>query len=321
MVDAHTAKPTAASAADQDYCMNTVADISKHVHVQFSNGPKGFQHPHTDYFWRFLNGTIYDAEVHRLIDTKQICPIFTVDEFNCYRQEDCDRNEYNVNYDEITIDTTSKRTAADYQCHARRAEQRQYQVIGCQMHRFNPVDFLELVSGRNILIGYDSIGRETFQYLVCSLFTPEMKIKYQLLSGNDVRVSFLDYNVTIHLFGRDELNMNLLKHWIDYGNLRPKDILYMNAGLRFDHPNQLTPFAHALLEGWNVLPDDERPFLLWRESWTQHFSTVGGIYERNTDLLRECRPITNMTEYHIRDWRNKLIDELLPNFRVWYKKN
>lgn len=210
---------------------------------------------------------------------------------------------------------------------------------------FWPVDFLETMRNRKLLLHGDSSMKQVWQALACHLYGVTESIFdihwiYHTGGTNEVKskifnsitcpfnaihclfhhadVHFPHFNMSLHfrwsyprwlISPSSSIFREALKYIVDL-KLQVNDVVVLNFGLHYNvkhaYAEELEHFRVQLLEHRSSL----LPHILFQESFRTHFATANGYY---TAEATSCKPYGNTTFAFESDWRNRLLDEYLGN--------
>ncbi|CAM9118127.1 unnamed protein product, partial [Phaeothamnion confervicola] len=205
----------------------------------------------------------------------------------------------------------------------------------CEMAEFDPLWFLSLIKGQEVVLLGDSLTMQFFVALVCSLHgAAPTAARYKIdwagiadrFGANDCpadnvhcyvgggTVFYPDYNasITLYQFPNWVPSYSLAQHF-EPGKPGRGDIIVINFGLHYDNPEKLEADVLRLAKEYSDIPVEDRPFLLWRETSPQHFGS-DGFY---TDPTTKCAPTTGLTDpAHVRHFRVDVPDRIFPSYKV-----
>ena len=200
---------------------------------------------------------------------------------------------------------------------AKRAENRDFIPSGCSLSSYNATDFLSRLENRKVLFVFDSISKQIWTYLVCSIrhLDPKAEFGVKWIEENDLteeeRIScprgaphcrfstasayFPKFQTTFiyqHLHLHPHMShkkFDIIGLFKSY-KLRPRDLVVANFGHNFHqggaiYKNFLRKFSDDYEFGVLKIRD-QMPTLLWMETSPQHFlnTTINNGYYNGLDV-------------------------------------
>lgn len=215
---------------------------------------------------------------------------------------------------------------------------------------FFPIDFLQSIRGKRLVLIGDSIMGQLWVSLVCTLHSlvhNRLDVEFGRLPGcNDIicpdphsgKHSFLEggwmhfpsFNATISHVVQSKFDLQDVLRVFRSHRLGARDIVTMNFGVHYNREEEydaaMKQFRDELLVGvygdgstnttTQNVHNNTLPRILYFQSAPQHFRGSSGYYDQNTQRYPygfQCEPVASLSLRRAADWRNRVIDRYLSS--------
>ncbi|KAL6649738.1 hypothetical protein ACP70R_013962 [Stipagrostis hirtigluma subsp. patula] len=186
-----------------------------------------------------------------------------------------------------------------------------WKPAGCELPRFDGVDFLTRMKGKTVMFVGDSLGRNQWESLVCLLHAAAPQSPAQLVSGDPLYTyKFLEYEVTVSFYrapylvdidvvqGKRVLMLDDISENAEAW--RAADVLSFNSGHWWTHT--------GALQGWDYMAESGRYYedMDRTVAFQRGLTTWANWVDLNVDPARTRVFFQSMspTHYSSKEWPN-----------------